>query len=205
LTDSDSDFTVVSSSTLFEGRILSVREDVVRMPDGSQAKREIVDHMGAVVIAALDDQDRIVLVNQFRPAVRERLDELPAGLLDVDGEPALSAARRELAEEALLHADRWDTLLDLYSSPGFSDEAVRVYLARGLSPAPRPDGFVAEHEEVDMPVRRVPLDEAVARAFAGRITNAASVAGVLATAAARARGYAGLRPADAAWDAKPDR
>jgi ADP-ribose pyrophosphatase len=201
----DSDFTVVSSATLFEGRILSVREDVVRMPDGSQANREIVDHMGAVVIAALDDQDRIVVVNQFRPAVRERLDELPAGLLDVDGESALSAARRELAEEAQLQAARWDTLLDLYSSPGFSDEAVRVYLARGVSPAPRPDGFVAEHEEVDMPVRWVPLDEAVTLALAGRINNAASVAGVLATAAARARDYAGLRPADAAWDAKPGR
>jgi 8-oxo-dGTP pyrophosphatase MutT (NUDIX family) len=205
VTDVDRDFEVVSSSTLFEGRILSVREDVVRMPDGSRAKREIVGHMGAVVIAALDAQDRIVLVNQFRPAVRERLDELPAGLLDVDGEPALTAARRELAEEAQLQADRWDILLDLYSSPGFSDEAVRVYLARDLSPAPRPDGFVAEHEEVDMPVRRVALDEAVARVFAGAITNAASVAGVLATATARVRGYAGLRPADAAWDAKPGR
>lgn len=203
--ESSSGFSVVSSSTLFEGRILSVREDVVRMPDGSQAKREIVDHMGAVVIAALDDQDRIVLVNQYRPAVRDRLDELPAGLLDVDGEPALTAARRELAEEAQLQAASWHTLLDLYSSPGFSDEAVRVYLARELSPAARPDGFVVEHEEVDMPVHRVALDEAVTLALAGRINNAASVAGVLAAAAARERGYAGLRPADAGWQAKPGR
>lgn len=199
------DFAVVSSSTLFEGRIVSVREDVVRMPDGSQARREIVDHMGAVVIAALDEQERIVLVNQYRPAVRERLDELPAGLLDVDGEPALAAARRELAEEALLQAARWDTLLDLYSSPGFSDEAVRVYLARDLSAAARPEGFVVEHEEVDMRVSRVPLDDAVTLALAGRISNAAAVAGVLATAAARARGFADLRPADAGWPAKPGR
>ncbi|HEY8302843.1 MAG TPA: NUDIX hydrolase, partial [Jatrophihabitans sp.] len=195
----------VSSTTLFEGRILSVREDVVRMPDGSQAKREIVDHMGAVVIAAVDDQDRIVLVNQYRPAVRARLDELPAGLLDIDGEPAVEAARRELAEEAQLQARTWHTLLDLYSSPGFSDEAVRVFLARDLDEAPRPDGFVVEHEELSMAVTRVPLDEAVDRALAGRISNSAAVAGVLAAAAARASGFRGLRAADAPWPAKPGR
>jgi ADP-ribose pyrophosphatase len=199
------DFDIVSSTTLFEGRILSVREDVVRMPDGSQAKREIVDHMGAVVIAAVDDQDRIVLVNQYRPAVRARLDELPAGLLDIDGEPAVEAARRELAEEAQLQARTWHTLLDLYSSPGFSDEAVRVFLARDLDEAPRPDGFVVEHEELSMAVTRVPLDEAVDRALAGRISNSAAVAGVLAAAAARASGFRGLRAADAPWPAKPGR
>jgi ADP-ribose pyrophosphatase len=175
------------------------------MPDGSQAKREIVDHMGAVVIAAVDDQDRIVLVNQYRPAVRARLDELPAGLLDIDGEPAVEAARRELAEEAQLQARTWHTLLDLYSSPGFSDEAVRVFLARDLDEAPRPDGFVVEHEELSMAVTRVPLDEAVDRALAGRISNSAAVAGVLAAAAARASGFRGLRAADAPWPAKPGR
>lgn len=201
----DDNFDVVSSTTLFEGRILSVREDVVRMPDGSQAKREIVEHMGAVVIAALDEQDRIVLVNQYRPAVRARLDELPAGLLDVDGEAPLQAAQRELAEEAQLRARTWHTLLDLYSSPGFSDEAVRVFLARDLEPTARPDGFVVEHEESSMAVTRVPLDEAVARTLAGRISNAAAVAGVLAAATARAAGYEGLRAGSAPWPAKPGR
>jgi ADP-ribose pyrophosphatase len=156
-----------------------------------------------VVIVALDDDDQVVLVNQYRPALRMRLDELPAGLLDVEGEPALDAAQRELAEEATLQAMQWHTLLDLHTSPGFSDEAVRVFLARGLSPVSRPDGFVVQHEESSMAVTRVRLDEAVRRAYAGTITNAAAVAGVLATALARDSGWRQLRPADAPWASRP--
>ncbi|HEY2299542.1 MAG TPA: NUDIX hydrolase [Jatrophihabitans sp.] len=199
------DFRTVDSRTLFQGRVISVREDTVQMPDGSRAKREIVAHMGAVVIVAIDDADQIVMVNQYRPAVGARLDELPAGLLDVADEPAPQAAARELAEEAQLSARTWHTLLDLHSSPGFSDEAVRVFLARDLSPAPRPDGFVVEHEEIDMKVSRLPLDHAVRRALAGEITNAAAVAGVLAAAVSRAAQWSGLRPADAPWPTKPGR
>jgi len=199
------EFDVVDSRTLFQGRVISVREDTVQMPDGSQAKREIVGHMGAVVVVALDADEQVVMVNQYRPAVGARLDELPAGLLDVADEPAQVAAARELAEEAQLSARTWHTLLDLHSSPGFSDEAVRVFLARDLSSAARPDGFVVEHEEVDMSVSRVPLDAAVRRALDGEITNAAAVAGVLAAAVARAAGWSELRPADAPWPAKPER
>jgi ADP-ribose pyrophosphatase len=195
----DAEFAVVDSTTLFQGRIVGVREDLVRMPDGSQARREIVAHMGAVVIVALDADENVVLVRQYRPAVRAWLTELPAGLLDVDGEPAHVAAGRELAEEAQLSAATWHTLLDLHTSPGFSDETVRVYLARDLEPAPRPDGFVVEHEEVSMTVSRMPLRAAVDAALAGEITNAASVAGVLATAAARANDWRGLRAADLPW------
>src|SRR4051794_19341062 len=98
------------------------------MPDGSQAFREIVDHPGAVGVLALDSQERVVLVNQYRHAVGRRLDELPAGLLDIAGEPALVAAQRELAEEAGLAAGQWDVLLDLHTSPGFSAEAIRIFL-----------------------------------------------------------------------------
>ncbi len=196
---SEADFAVVDSTSLFQGRIVGVREDVVRMPDGSHAKREIVAHMGAVVVVALDADENVVLVRQYRPAVRAWLTELPAGLLDIDGEPAHIAASRELAEEAQLSAATWHTLLDLYTSPGFSDETVRVYLARDLEPAPRPDGFVVEHEEVTMTVSRMPLRDAVAAALAGEITNAASVAGVLAAAAARADDWRGLRAADLPW------
>lgn len=196
-------FEVVSSRTKFQGKVISVREDVIRMPDGSEAAREIVGHLGAVVVAALDDQGRIVLVNQYRPPLRTRLDELPAGLLDVDGEAALDAARRELAEEAQLQAATWHTLVDLHTSPGFSDEAVRVFLARDLTGADRPEGFVVEHEEVSMTVRRLPLDDAVERALAGQLTNAATVAGVLATAVAKAGDWRGLRPADTPWPARP--
>jgi ADP-ribose pyrophosphatase len=193
------DYTVVRSEPVYDGALLKLRVDTLRMSDGSEARREIVDHPGAVSVAALDDQDRIVLVNQYRHAVRQRVDELPAGLLDVDGEDPLAAAHRELAEEAGLAAGRWNVLLDLYSSPGFSDEAVRVYLARDLREASPGDDFVAEDEEVAMEVHRMPLDEAVRRALAGEISNSSSVAGVLAVDHARRAGYVGLRAADAPW------
>lgn len=193
------EFAVVGSEPIFRGAVIGVRRDRIAMPDGATVDREIVDHPGAVVVIALDEHERVVMVNQYRPAVGKRLDELPAGLLDVDGEPPLEAAKRELAEEATLRADQWHTLLDLHTSPGFSDEAIRVFLARGLAHEPRPDGFVVQHEESVMPVSRVPLDEAVRRALAGEITNAAAVAGVLAVTVARAAGFQGLRPADAPW------
>jgi 8-oxo-dGTP pyrophosphatase MutT (NUDIX family) len=195
------EFDLVDSRMLFEGRVVSVRQDSIRMPDGSIAEREIVDHMGAVVVVALDDEDQVVMVNQYRPAIGARLDELPAGLLDVADEAPLDAARRELAEEALLGAEQWDVLLDLHSSPGFSDEAVRVFLARDLRAAPRPDGFAVEHEEATMTVTRVPLETAVDRVFAGEITNAAAVAGVLAAHAARSSQRA-LRAQDAPWPSR---
>jgi 8-oxo-dGTP pyrophosphatase MutT (NUDIX family) len=198
-----SEFPVVSSKQVFDGSVIAVRIDEVRMPDGSTATREIVDHPGAVGIVALDDDENVVLVNQYRPALGRRLDELPAGLLDVDGEAPLVAAKRELAEEAGLAAEHWDVLLDLNTSPGFSDEAIRIYLARDLHEAGEPDGFEAEHEEVSMTVTRVPLATAVERVFAGQITNAAAAAGIVAAAQARTSGFAGLRPADAPWADHP--
>ena len=146
-----------------------------------------------------------MLVNQYRHPVRARLDELPAGLLDVDGELALDAAKRELLEEAALVADDWHVLLDLHTSPGFSTEALRLYLARGLTPAPDRDGFVPEHEERTMTVRREPLGDAVRRALAGKITNATAVAGLLAAIHGRATGWPDLRPADAPWPSRPGR
>jgi 8-oxo-dGDP phosphatase len=200
-----SEYRVLKSEPLFAGKIISVRRDTVQMPDGSSAEREIVDHPGAVGIVALDEHDRVVMVNQYRPALQLRLDELPAGLLDVDGESALEGARRELAEEVSLQADEWHVLLDLHTSPGFSDEAIRIYLARGLSATGHPDGFVVAGEEVGMTVTRVPLDEAVRLTLAGEITNAAAVAGILAAAVGRATNWQGLRPADVPWPARPGR
>ncbi len=199
---SGGEYPVTESRTIFDGRILSLRIDTLQMPDGSTAEREIVDHPGAVGVVALDEDGCIVLVNQYRPALGRRLDELPAGLLDVDGEPALRAAQRELAEEAGLAAAQWSVLLDLNTSPGFSNEAIRLYLARELSEVGGPDGFEPEHEEVSMSVHRVPLATAVARVQAGEITNAAAVAGIIAAELARSGGWSGLRPADAPW---PDR
>lgn len=196
------DYEVVSSERLAQGKVIAVRRDHLRMADGTEFAREVVEHPGAVGVVALDDEDRVLLVNQYRHPVGARLDELPAGLLDKDGEPALEAARRELVEEAQVSAEQWDVLVDLHPSPGMSDEAIRLYLARGLSDA-RDDDFDPEHEEADLTVSRVPLDEAAERIARGEITNAAAVAGILAAIRARADGWAGLRPADAPWPARP--
>jgi 8-oxo-dGDP phosphatase len=194
-------YDVVASHPKYDGKIISLRVDDIRMSDGSVAAREIIAHPGAVGIVALDDDGNILLVNHYRPAVRARLDELPAGLLDVAGEPALDAAKRELAEETGLEADEWHVLLDLHPSPGMSDEAIRLYLARGLRPAA--NDFTAEHEELTLTTTHEPLSEATRRALAGGITNAAAVAGILAAVHGRATGWRDLRPADAPWPARP--
>ncbi|CAN5771954.1 NUDIX domain-containing protein [soil metagenome] len=198
-------YEVERSEQIYRGRVITLLRDTVAMPDGQSGVREVVTHPGAAVVVALDEADRVVLVRQYRHPVRGYLWELPAGLLDVEGEPAHRSAARELAEEAGLIAAQWHTLLDLRSSPGFSDEAVRVYLARELSDVAETERYVGEHEESDLTVERHDLDEAVGWALAGRMENAAAVAGVLATYAARARGYADLRAADSRWSAKPER
>lgn len=195
-------YRVRSAEEIYRGRVVTLRRDTIEMPDGTQAVREVVEHPGAVGVVALDDEGRIVLVNQYRHPIGRRLDELPAGLLDVTGEPALAAAERELAEEARLAASQWDVLVDLHTSPGFAAEAIRIYLARDLRPAVA-DGFVAEHEELSLTTSRVPLDECVRRVLAGDITNAAAVAGIMSAAVARATGWSGLRPADAPWRDRP--
>src|SRR5699024_4482769 len=112
------------------------------------------------------------------------------------------------AEEAALRARDWQVLVDLHTSPGMTDEAIRIYLARELSDVPASDRFVPEHEEITLTVRRVPLADAVAAALAGQLTNAAAVAGVLAAAAWESRTGAAtpaLRPAGATWQARPGR
>ena len=194
---------VTSSERVFEGRVWDIRRDEFTFA-GHTIAREYMDHPGAVAVLAIDDQDRVLLINQYRHPVGLRDWELPAGLLDVDGEPPLDAARRELAEEAGLAASDWQVLVDLHTSPGFTDESVRVFLARGLSPE-RPEGFEAEHEELTLSVRRVPLAEAVRMALAGELMNAAAVAGVLAAAHAAADGWRGLRPPDAPWPSRSRR
>jgi 8-oxo-dGDP phosphatase len=190
------EFRVLDTETVFEGHVISLRRDTVAMPGGGDSVREVVTHPGAVAVVALDDQDRVVLLRQYRHPVGTHLWELPAGLRDENGEPPLRTAQRELAEEALLAAGRWSLLTNVYNSPGFSDELVLIYLAEELSDAARPDGFVVEHEEADMTVERVPLAEAVQRVFDGDIRNSSAVIGVLAAAQVRT-GAPRLRPADA--------
>lgn len=193
------DFRTVGSETVYSGAIVALRRDQVEMPGGRVAEREVVEHHGAVAIVALDDDGAVVLINQYRHPVGRRLLELPAGLLDQAGEDPLAAARRELAEETGLAAREWSTLVDVVLSPGFTDEALRIYLATGLSDTDRPD---PEHEEADLAIVRMPLQDAVTAALSGRIENATAVAGVLAASAARANGTT-LRPADAPWPGMP--
>ena len=180
------EFTVLDSETVYEGKVISVRRDTVAMPGGGDSVREVVHHPGAVAVVALDDDDNVVLLRQYRHPVGEHLWELPAGLRDEDGEPPLETAKRELAEEVLLAAGRWSLLLTIANSPGFSDEIVQVYLAEDLSDVERPEGFLVEHEEADMTIERVPLADAVQRVFDGDIRNSSAIAGVLAAAQVRA-------------------
>jgi ADP-ribose pyrophosphatase len=197
------DFAVESSESVYKGRIMGLRVDEVRMPGGGTATRQVVEHLGAVGVVALDDAGRVVLIRQYRHPVRDWLIELPAGLLDVPGEPPWQTAERELVEEAGLRAGRWHTLVDLRPSPGLSEEAVRVYLARDLADVSEADRHVGTEEETDLGVHRVPLDDAVAAVLTGDIQNSSTVAGLLAAAHARDRDWAPLRPADAPWSARP--
>ncbi|OEY04405.1 ADP-ribose pyrophosphatase [Corynebacterium sp. BCW_4722] len=171
------EFTVTDSQLLIDATILAVRRDTVTMPGGGSAKREIVEHFGAVAVVALDAAGRVALVEQYRHSVGARLWELPAGLLDIHGEEALVCAKRELVEEAGLEADSWEVLVDLVTSPGFAEEAVRVFLARGIREVEQPE---AEDEEADMQLRWVALDEAAAMVLRGEIVNSIAVSGILA-------------------------
>lgn len=196
------EFAVSGSETLHVGRVLAVRLDQVVMPGGRVARREIVEHPGAVAIVALHDDASVMMIDQYRHAVGRRLRELPAGLLDTAGEEPVSTARRELVEEVGCTAQEWSVLVDVVSSPGFSDEAVRVFLARGLTEIGRPAG--GDDEEADLSVVRVPLTDAVRQVLAGEIVNASTVAGLLAAQAVLA-GMAQPRPVDASWPDRPTR
>jgi 8-oxo-dGTP pyrophosphatase MutT (NUDIX family) len=188
-------FETISSEILHVGKILALRADRVRMPGGKIVTREVVEHYGAVAIVAIDEDGRIPMVYQYRHPFGRRLLELPAGLLDVDGEAPHLTAARELREEAGLQAETWQVLVDLDSAPGSSDESVRVYLATGLTEVDQPE---AHDEEADMTVKWYPIAEVVQRIFSGEIVNSLAVGGVLA-AYAVSEGIAEPRPVDAPW------
>jgi 8-oxo-dGTP pyrophosphatase MutT (NUDIX family) len=192
------DFETVSSETIYCGKIFALRVDEVRMPGGNVAKREVVEHYGAVAVLAMNDDNEIAMVYQYRHPIGRRLWELPAGLLDVDGEAPHITAARELEEEAGLAAKQWRVLVDLDSTPGFSDESVRVYLATGLSDVGRPE---AHDEEADLTLRWFPMDEALRMIMSGEVVNTIAVAGILAVHTV-SDGTA-LRPVDAPWIDKP--
>lgn len=189
---------VVESKRRFSGYVIDVVTDTVRMPGDEDADRDYVIHPGSVAVVALDDDDRVLLIRQYRHPTRHLLWELPAGLRDVEGESLVTGAARELAEEAGYRARTWHTLVDLYTSPGMSDERIRVFLARDLTKIPEEEnGFVHRHEEIGMPVEWVPLADAVEKALMGMIHNSPAVAGILAAYAASVEGFGLMRPADA--------
>ncbi|MEU3840046.1 NUDIX hydrolase [Streptomyces sp. NPDC028635] len=201
--DTPEEWEIRATRTPFTGAKTSVRTDEVVMPDGSVATRDYQVHPGSVAVLALDEDDRVLLINQYRHPVRHKLWEIPAGLLDVPGENPLHAAQRELYEEAHVKAEDWRVLTDLYTTPGGCDEAVRIFLARGLSDA-EGERFAAEHEETDMQHARVPVGELVRGILAGELHNTCLVTGVLSLVAARQEGRLdALRPALAPWPARP--
>lgn len=194
--DQPGSWPVTESSVLARGRIVTVREDMVRLPDGEVVGRELVEHPGAVAVVALDQLDRVLLIRQYRHPVAATLWELPAGLRDVDGEPLVETARRELAEEAGYQAADWRVLADFLTSPGISTERLRVFLARDLTVVPAEEReYVRQHEEAYLTVAWVPLDEVVRGILSGDLHNGVAMVGVLSAYAARADDFRTLRQA----------
>jgi 8-oxo-dGTP pyrophosphatase MutT (NUDIX family) len=153
---------------------------VVKVAGGDETMtRVVVEHPGAVVVLAVDEQERVLVLRQYRHPARLRFVEFPAGLLDKPGEDPLVAARRELLEEGAIEAEEWTHLNTVHSSPGFSDERVEVYLARGLRSVPDRGGFVLEHEEADMTLHWVPVAELLEAALARRWTDGSGLVGLL--------------------------
>jgi 8-oxo-dGTP pyrophosphatase MutT (NUDIX family) len=198
--DSPEVWPVAGSEERFRGAKTSVAVDRVVMPgaDGpEEVSREYLVHGGAVAALAMDAEGRVLLLGQYRHATGHRLWELPAGLLDVEGEPPVQAARRELLEEAGYRADTWSHLVDFYPSAGFSTERITVFLARGLTEVPAEEvGFERIHEEADMEAAWLPLDDAVRAVQEDRLHNGATVIGIMAAALAAGDGFASLRPAE---------
>ncbi|MCC2031780.1 NUDIX domain-containing protein [Microbacterium allomyrinae] len=184
LADEPVEAAVLDTELVYGGHVWDVRSDTVAYGDG-QIVRQYVDHPGAAAVVALDEDDRVLLIQQYRHPIRHRDWEIPAGLLDVDGETPLETARRELAEEVDLVASSWEPLVSIFTTPGGNDEIVHLFLARGLAPA----GAVhaREDEEADIRLEWLPLADVIAGVFAGRLRNGIMAVGVLA-AAERLRG-----------------
>jgi 8-oxo-dGDP phosphatase len=187
---------VISSEPQLRNRLISVRSDHIQMPDHHRAERVVVAHPGAVAVVPLDEAGRVLMLRQYRHPVGYQLWEIPAGLRDADGEPPLETAKRELLEETGYTAADWHVLVDYFTSPGFTDERIRTFLARGLASAPA-DDYQRHGEERFLSYAWVPLAEAVTLALAGKLHNSAAVTGILAAHAASATAFTALRPADA--------
>lgn len=196
---------VTSREVTLHGMVWDVVRERVDLGEAGEVTREYVRHPGAVAVAALDEQGRLCLIQQYRHPVRSFEWEIPAGLLDVEGEPPHLGAERELREEADLAAATWHVLADYVSSPGGLDEALRIYLARDLAPVPEEERHVRDGEELGMPLRWESLETVRDAVLAGRVHNSALLVAALAALAARDLGWATLRPVDAPWPGHPAR
>ncbi len=203
LCDESRSWPIQQRETLGRGRVSAFVNDTIATPGDQTIQRQFTTHPGAVGVIAWNQQDQIAVVKQYRHPVGYELIEPPAGLLDHDNEEFLLAAQRELAEEVGLAAEHWKVLVDLFTSPGASEESLRIYLATDLTPTDAPVGFEAEGEEIEMEVcwaARADLLEAI---FAGQLQNPTMVTGLLALETARLSGRLDqLRVADACWGAR---
>ena len=186
---------VAGTEEQFKNWLITVRTDKVQMPDSSHAERTVVTHIGAVAVLALDEQDRVLMIRQYRHPVARQLWEIPAGLRDVSGEALVDTARRELLEETGHAAREWHALIDSYASPGITSERIRIFLARGVTAAE--SDYERRDEEKFLRTAWFPLAEAVQSALAGNLHNGATIQGLLAAYIASTQGFTGLRPADA--------
>nr|WP_306415691.1 NUDIX hydrolase [Arthrobacter livingstonensis] len=193
-----------SSSTVYRGRIWDVVSDTFSLtPGAAPLTRDYIAHPGAVAVVVLNDRNQVLLLSQYRHPVQMVLWEIPAGLLDIEGEDFVVGAARELAEEADIACAEWHVLTDFFTTPGSSSEAIRIYLARGLSEVPEADRHVRTEEEAEIAFRWVDLEEAAAAVLEGRIHNPSAVVGILAASAAARSGFATLREAGAPWPEHP--
>jgi 8-oxo-dGDP phosphatase len=195
--DTPEQWPVDKSDILLKHWIVTVRSDLVRMPDNDQAERMAITHPGAVAVLVLDSANRVLMIRQYRHPAGYQLWEIPAGLRDVPGEPLLEAAKRELIEETGYRARQWHVLVDTFTSPGFSNERMRIFLARDLLQNRDRREYQPEHEEKFLTAAWVPLAEAVRLALAGKLHNGQAITAILAASVASSQDFSSLRPADA--------
>lgn len=204
IADEESYRTLHSQSTVYQGRIWDIVSDTFSLtPDSAPLTRDYIDHPGAVAVVVLNEQNQVLLLRQYRHPVQMNLWEIPAGLLDVEGEDFVVGAARELAEEADLAAAQWHVLTDFFNSPGSSSEAIRIYLARQITEVPEDQRHVRTEEEAEIQFAWVDLEEAAAAVLGGRIHNPSAVVGILAAAQAARTGFTTLRPGNTPWPEHP--
>jgi len=162
----------LSSKEIFKGKIIKVRVDKVALPDGNESTREIVEHADAVAVVAIDDDENVWMVRQYRKPVELTLLEIPAGIIEENEDP-LAGAKRELAEETGLRAGHWEKILSYYSSPGFSDEMLYLYMARNLT-----EGEASLDKDEFLKIEKIPLEKAYRLIFEGKILDGKSIIGI---------------------------